>query len=112
MSQFIIITTIYAYVRNPSIFELNCTEEEEKATKLADGLTGRMFKNVPLMNPISPADFLSKAAEATDLTYQAIQRTRPNRDTIMPHDMTNPPEVAVVYAYKKAVKTEVIAEQS
>lgn len=57
--------------------------EEEKATKLADGLTGQLFKVVQIMTHMSPTDFLSKAV---DLTSCANQQIHLNRDTIPPYD--------------------------
>lgn len=50
------------------------------------------------MHPVPPKDFLSKAAKAIDLNFRANQRIRRNRDTIMPYDISNPPEITVSQA--------------
>lgn len=83
----------------------NHTEEEE-ATKVANGLTGQLFKNVQLMNPISPTDFLSNAANGIEVTRWANQKIRPIRDTIVPYAMINPLEVPVDYAYKNGYSNQ------
>lgn len=85
------ITRLYDILQN---INKNYTDQE-KVNKLADGLTGQLFNDVQLMSPTSPTDFLSKAAEAVDLSYRANQRIRPNFDATMPYDLINPRAVAI-----------------
>lgn len=81
--------------------------DEEKATKLANELTKQLFKDVRLMNPILPADFLTITAKAIDLPPRANQRNRPNRDTVLPCDMTNPLEAAVDHGYRSGYTSRI-----
>lgn len=53
------------------------------------------------MDPKTSTGFLSKASKVIDRTRRANQRIRPNRDTVLPHDIRNPLEVATGTTYRQ-----------
>lgn len=75
--------------------------EAEIATKLADGLTGQLFKDVQLMVPKTPTEFLFKASKAIDLARRAHQRNHLYRDTVLPRDMRNLLEMVIGTTYQQ-----------
>lgn len=64
--------------------------DQEKATKLTEGLISQLLKEVGYMDPTTPTKFLNKASKALELNCLANQPIRQNWQMTWPYDVQNP----------------------
>ena len=64
--------------------------DQEKADKLGSGLHGTLYKDVAMMSPTSPQDFLMKTGKAIDLEKKAQRQQRGFRDQALPNTIKDP----------------------
>ena len=62
---------------------------QEKADKLTAGLHGAVFRDVTMMGPTNPQEFLMKAGKAIDMERKAERRPRVMKDAREPVSLTD-----------------------